>query len=724
MLTRLEGRVARIRYQDPQTSWTVVTLEGREATTTVVGELPGLQVDMEVALQGEWAEHPRHGRQFEAGCYTERVPATQAGLVAYLGSGLVHGFGKKLAERVVNAFGAETMEVIRREPERVAAVKGIGPKRAKALSGVVAERRDREEALVFLYGLGIGGKTGQSIFQRYGPDTVRLVRANPYRLADEERGIGFRRADQYASHLGISNDHPARLRAAAAHALEEARDEGHCYLTRTACADRAAALVDLDPSRLTPAIDSLAESGRVVVEPIPQDPTELACYLPTLYEAERDVAQRLARTVRLARAGADIAGRIAAAALGTGLALAASQRHALELALHSRVTIITGGPGTGKTTITRALCEASADPEKVALAAPTGRAAKRLSEATGRDAKTIHRLLEFSPAELLFRRNEAEPLRAERVVVDEASMIDLPLFASLVRAIAPETDLVLVGDSDQLPPVGPGSPFLDLIASGLVPVARLTEIFRQGRGSAIVEAAHRFNQGIPPRPTPSGGPLSDFYFVQRETPETVLETIRELICRRIPAKFGLDPKTEVQVLAPMKTGPLGVEALNRELQSLLNPGGGGPEDELGLRTGDKVMQVRNDYERGVFNGDLGVVRLVEPSGGRTVVAMDGRDVVYTSEQRQDLVLAYAITVHKSQGSEYRAVVMPVTTQHYRMLQRNLVYTGITRGKELVVLVGSEKAARIAAGRDERAARNSLLAHRLLGAIGAPGGARP
>ena len=723
MGTSIEGLVQQIRFSNDESFWTVAGLkvEGEPHPVAVVGLMPGVEEGMRVRVEGRWDENARFGRQFKIESFEELVPATERGLVGYLASGFVPGVGPAMAKRIVARFGTDTVEVIMRSPHRLAEVAGLGKKRVQAIIDAFQERRGAQDALVFLFGLGIPRGLAMRIYKRYREGTIAFVKRAPYKLAEEVMGIGFQKADQVARGLDIALDDPGRLRAGVYHCLRVARDDGHCYFPRGALVAAAEELLAVATELIDRAVSALAVDGKVVVSDGPDPVDSEIVYLSSLYEAEVESAHQLASLLsQAAPVGTDAAERVAVAAGGLGIALAQGQEAAVRLALERGTVIVTGGPGTGKTTIIRTLIEACGlPPHQVALAAPTGRAAKRMSEATGRDALTIHRLLEFAPADGHFQRDESNPLAIALAIVDEASMVDLPLFYALVRAIPAGAHLVLVGDQDQLPPVGPGSPLTDLITSGRVPVARLTEIFRQGAGSAIVDNAHAVNRGEPLSATPPGTPLQDFYFVAREDPEHICQTIETLVTQRIPERFGLDPVRDVQVLSPMRVGPIGIDALNERLQELLNPL---PEDtpeavkRMGFRVGDKVMQIRNDYDRGVFNGDLGFVRRLDPKAGTLAVVVDDREVLYDREQRDDLVLAYAITIHKSQGSEYPAVVLPVSTHHFKMLRRNLLYTGITRGKRLVVLVGTERAMRIAVSNRGVEVRNTLLDLRLARAL--------
>ncbi len=720
----LEGVVQAIRFVNPENFWTVASLRTNDGDATVVGAMPGLAEGMVVRAEGRWEENPRFGRRFKSDRYTEIVPATKEGLTRYLASGFISGIGDKLAQRIVEAFGDKTIDVILAAPERLSKeVEGLGKKRATALQEAFRERRGAQDALVFLMGLDIPRGLALRILKKYGDGTVAAVQQNPYKLAQEVHGIGFMKADQVARGLHIAADHPERIAAGLIHAMREARDEGHVRVRKTLLLERAMALLDLSGDLLVPVLDGLAANRRVVIAPH-EDPAvnDDVVYLAALFEAEVGVAECLAKLLKKpTQERAE--GPIAAAAARLGLTLAPGQRSAVALAAGASVSIVTGGPGTGKTTIIRTLLESS-DDNKVALAAPTGRAAKRMTEATGRPALTIHRLLEFNPQENAFQRDEDNPIAAELVIIDEASMVDLLLFHALVRALPAGARLVLVGDKDQLPPVGPGAPLTDLIASEKVPVARLTQIYRQGAGSAIVEAAHALNEGRAVLPTPPGEALRDFYFVTRDDPDQIRAMIEHLVAVRIPERFGLDPIRDVQILAPMRAGPIGVEILNERMQAILNPPPKESDDfkleaapGAPFRAGDKVMQIRNDYERGVFNGDMGIVLRV--TNQQLHVEVDEKLIVYERDSWDDLVLAYAVTVHKSQGSEYPAVVIPVSTHHFKMLRRNLLYTAVTRGKRLVVLVGTERAMRIAVGNGSVDVRDSGLAAALARALRAP-----
>jgi len=720
MQEQMEGQVLNIRFSSEETHFVVATLrrDGHLQPTVLVGVLPGIAKGMRVRCNGQWDHNPKFGRQFRAESYMEIVPATPEGIEAYLASGFIPGIGEKMAERIVARFGDEALKVIADDPKQLATIPGLGKKRCEQIAVAFKERRAAQEVMVFLYGLGLTPVMAQKIYRRYADDAIRLIKENPYRLAEDIHSIGFGRADRVARSMGIDHTHPLRMVAGCIHALKEASSDGHCFLPRTVLMERASALLEVDEARCREALQSLTTQNRVVLAEWPVDPLEPAVYLPQLHDAEVGAAQAVARLLSRKIEDQEALKKVDQRASDLGLDLSEDQTRALQLALSQGTSIITGGPGTGKTTILRVLLEAtSLQRNRIACAAPTGRAAKRLSESTGLEAKTIHRLLEYSPVERGFKRDENDPLDADLIIVDEASMLDISLFHSLTRAIDPDARLVLVGDVDQLPPVGPGSPFLDLIQSNKVPVARLSQIFRQGRGSEIVKSAHHINRGLVPTPTGAKTPLQDFYFIRRNEPDSVLDALVELVSERIPKRFGFDPVADVQILSPMRSGVLGIHNLNDVLQNLLNPSGAGLEvGPTTFRVGDKVMQIRNDYDRNVFNGDWGIVTRVLPKDRQLFVEIDGQRVLYERNQFDDLVLAYAISVHKSQGSEYPVVVMPVMTQHFKMLKRNLLYTGMTRGRKLVVLVGSERAMEIAVSRCDDVHRNSMLTTHLEQAI--------
>jgi len=715
----LEGSLDRVVYANEESAWSVVKVapSGGGEAVTAVGKLLGVQPGENLRLEGEWEEDKKFGRQFRVAAYRTITPATLEGIEKYLGSGLIPSIGKVMASRLVAAFGQETLEVIENEPERLSEVQGIGKKRSSEIQRAWVDQREIKEVMVFLQSHGVSTSHAIRIYKTYGPGALGVVRNDPYRLAVDVRGIGFKSADQVASALGLPHDSPQRARAGLLHVLDEASGEGHVYLPEERLLTDASALLGLGEEILRPALDELAAEALVAVEPEAAEDGSPAVFLRALHGAETGLAEALRRLVR--RPGKpleiDVEKALAWFEGKERLELHEQQREAIRRGITSQVLVVTGGPGTGKTTLVRGIVRILlAKKQRVSLAAPTGRAAKRLAEATGKGAATVHRLLEFDPQSRTFQRGPERPLPADVTIVDEASMLDVSLAWSVARAIPEGGRLVFVGDVDQLPSVGPGRVLADLIDSKAVDVVRLTEIFRQAEKSRIVVNAHRVNRGE--MPIESGDERdSDFFFIERGEPEKVLETLLTVVAERIPGSFGLDPLTEVQVLTPMNRGLLGTENLNRELRERLNPTGGAElvrGDRL-LRLGDKVMQLRNNYELDVFNGDLGRVVAIDREDRRLTVALeDGRRVDYESSDLDELTPAFACSIHKSQGSEYPAVVVPLHTQHYVMLERNLLYTALTRAKKLVVLVGERRALGVAVKNRKNRDRFTRLASRL------------
>jgi exodeoxyribonuclease V alpha subunit len=716
--TTLEGTVDRISYRDEESAFTVAKLASPNGEITIVGKLVGVDEGMPLRLRGHWETDRKWGQQFRVDDYELVVPKTTRGIERFLGSKSFAGIGPSLAKRIVEKFGTETLEVIDKAPHRLTEVIGVGAARAKTIAKVISEQRHVQDVMVFLYGVGVSGAFAARIVKRYGKDSIRVVKANPYRLAHEVWGIGFRTADAIAGRLGMLRDAPERLEAGLLHALETSLEDGNLHLPDHQLIERTAELLEIDAALLPARLGALEASGLVVRELLGDRGPCTA--LPEYHEAEVASAQRLAELIRNPprRLTLDIGAAIDAFEHQTSIELADEQRRAVRAALSDSCTVITGGPGVGKTTIVRTIFHlARTAHRKVALAAPTGRAAKRLSEATGAEAMTIHRLLEFNPQSGGFQRDNQHPLDADIVVVDEASMVDAMLFRALVHALRVGSQLVLVGDVDQLPSVGAGAVLSDVIASESVTVIRLTEIFRQAASSKIVTNAHQINRGEMPNLEASDS-TSDFYFVHRDDPEAARAAIVDLVCDRIPSRFALDPISEVQVLTPMHRGELGTAALNRALQQRLNSGADAAAStdlvrgDRTFRRGDKVMQLRNDYERNVFNGDIGVIDWLDASAGALRVDFDGRLTTYERNELDQLVHAYAVSVHKSQGSEYPAVVISLVTQHYMMLQRSLLYTAVTRGKKLVVIVGTKRAIELAVGNTEARRRYTWLAERI------------
>ncbi|MGE5554209.1 MAG: ATP-dependent RecD-like DNA helicase [Betaproteobacteria bacterium] len=730
-MAELTGTVERLTFNNPDTQYVVLRLRlegGGQAT--VVGCFPPPAIGEEASFTGEWVSHPTYGRQFRAAYYELKRPSTLAGIERYLASGVIKGIGPAMAARLVEHFGLATLEVMEKEPHRLREVPGIGPAKAEAIRQALTRQAGVREVMVFLQGHGIGPLTAARIYRTYGAEAVRFLRENPYRLAEEVFGVGFKTADRLARSLGLPSDAPARVEAGLVYLLRQCAGEGHLYFPLHQLVREGAALLAVEPERVLAGVEAAAGRGLVVREPLgrpeegeepPEFPPE-GVYLSQFYHAEREVAARLLALARFPLPSLFLGSTTLAEATAEGdLRLAREQQTALEMALESGVLVLTGGPGTGKTTILRQLIRLFGTAGvSVLLAAPTGRAAKRLSEATGEEAKTVHRLLEYTYAEgqgMRFQRNLDRPLEAGAVVVDEASMLDLPLAYHLLRAIRPGTRLILVGDVDQLPAVGPGNVLRDLIESGVVPTVRLTQVFRQAAQSLIVTNAHRINAGRYPE-LPQGE--GEFVHVPAGNPDEATAAVVELVASRLPAAYGFDPVDDIQVLAPMRRGESGVDNLNRLLQEALNPPRPGlAELRLGpetvFRLGDKVMQIRNNYQKGVFNGDIGRIIDLDPEEGALLVEFAGvaeGPVPYDRPELDELVLSYAITVHKAQGSEYPAVVLPLLTQHYLMLQRNLLYTAITRARRQVTLVGSSKAIAMAVRNNRRERRYTRLAERL------------
>jgi exodeoxyribonuclease V alpha subunit len=718
MAETLSGVIERVTFHNPETGFAVlrVKADGRRDLVTVVGTLASAIAGEYIKAVGGWTQDRDHGLQFKAEQLRTTPPHTVEGIVRYLGSGLIKGIGPHFARKIVEVFGDRTLQVIDESPAFLQEVKGIGPRRVQRIRESWREQQAVRQIMLFLQSHGVGTARAVRIYKTYGDQAIELVRSNPYRLASDIWGVGFHTADQLAERLGIDRASPFRARAAVRYVLQELSGEGHVGYPEAAVIDKTAEMTHDEISRevIAAAIEDGKREDELVREPNAEEPW---LYLKPLFMAELGVARALTRLRDgphpLPRIDTDAALRWVEQRMG--LELAPTQRHAIRQATTQKVLVVTGGPGVGKTTIVRGILEVfAAKGLRCALCAPTGRAAKRLGETTGREAKTIHRLLEFDPALGGFKRDRQQPLEVDLLVVDETSMVDVVLMNQLLRAVPPWACLVLVGDVDQLPSVGPGTVLADVIASGVVPVVRLTEIFRQAGQSWIVRAAHMVNQGELPESAPAG--QGDFYFVEANSPAAVLDRIITLVSERIPSRFGLDPFRDVQVLSPMNRSELGVRNLNTQLQQVLNP----PTESKAevqrygwtFRAGDKVLQTVNDYQKEVFNGDIGRITAIDSEDQEVTVAFDGRSVRYDFGELDELALAYCTSIHKSQGSEYPAVVVPLHTQHYVMLQRNLLYTAITRGKKLVVLVGSRKALAAAVQRQDTARRYTLLRQRL------------
>ncbi|RPI09787.1 MAG: ATP-dependent RecD-like DNA helicase, partial [Zetaproteobacteria bacterium] len=684
---------------------------------TIVGNFPSLTPGESLRVHGLWSHHKKYGKQFRVDRYEPVVPATVIGIQKYLGSGMIKGIGPVFATRLVEAFGAETLKVIEEAPERLAEVEGIGPVRRQRIAVAWAEQREIREVMLFLQGHGVSPAYAVRIFKAYGQAAIAIVRENPYRLARDIRGIGFKTADKIARELGIPADSPLRAAAGILHTLNELTDDGHVYVPEAELLRAAEEALEIPAALLPDAIATLAADEAVVVETLAAG---RAVYLSALHLSETQLARRVGDLLRAPRAvpAIDLAEALPWVERETGLALTEEQREAVRLAFQEKLLVVTGGPGTGKTTILQALIRLlEAKQLRMHLASPTGRAAKRLAEVTGREAATLHRLLEWNPREGGFQRNSRNPIETDFVVVDEASMIDVLLAHRLLQAIPLTATLLLAGDADQLPSVGPGTFLRDLLAVPGIPAIRLTTIFRQAAQSRIVSNAHRVNRGeFPDLGVTGAGQAQDFFFLAEDDPEKLQRLVVDLAARRLPGRYGFDPVEDIQVLTPMHRGPIGAGQLNVALQAALNPPREGRSEILRggrvFRVGDRVMQLRNNYDKEVYNGDLGRIAGVDLLDQEVIVRVDGRAVAYDLSEMDELALAYAATVHKSQGSEYPAVIVPVHTTHYPMLQRNLLYTALTRAKTLLVVVGTKKAIAIATRNDAFRRRYSRLAERL------------
>jgi exodeoxyribonuclease V alpha subunit len=694
----LVGSVERVTFHNALNGFTVLKVKarGRRDLVAVVGHAATISAGESIHAVGQWLTDSTHGLQFRADILAATPPTNVEGIARYLGSGMVRGIGPKLAERIVGAFGESTFDIIESDPERLRDVEGIGAFRCARIAAGWVEQKAVRDIMVFLHSNGVGTSRAVRIFKTYGHEAIKIMTENPYRLAEDIRGIGFRTADAIAMRLGMAREAPQRLRAGVAFALQEATDEGHCGLPSAALAELATGLLEVEPMLIATALKAALQEGQVIADTIGGEP---CLFLPSLYQAEHGIALGLIALAKdpLPWPKIDVTRALAWVEARSGKTLAPSQRTAVSRILSAKIAVLTGGPGVGKTTLLDAILRIlTAKGTRVLLAAPTGRAAKRMSEQTRFEAKTLHRLLEFDPREGGFRRNANNPLDCDLLIIDEASMVDTPLLFAAVQALPRRSALLLVGDVDQLPSVGPGQVLADIIGSGAVEVAALREVFRQAAASRIVVNAHRINRGEMPE-WPQRGEASDFWFVDAKDPQTGASKVVEIVRERIPRRFGLDPVRDIQVLCPMQRGELGARALNQDLQRALNPNPASGVERFGqtFAPGDKVMQTENDYDREVFNGDLGIVLHVDTEDNALVVDFDGRAVSYPFAELDNLTLAYASTIHKSQGSEYPAVVITLATQHYRMLARNLLYTAVTRGKRLVVIVGQKRALAIA-----------------------------
>ncbi len=723
-MARIQGQIERITYHNEDNGYSVLKLQvpGCHDLVTAVGSFVSITPGETLSLEGEWTDHPRFGRQFKVERYETTAPATLVGITKYLGSGLIKGIGPVTAKRIVERFGDQTLEVIEHEVERLQEIEGVGPYRVKQIRQAWEDQKEIREVMLFLRSHDVSAAYAVKIYKRYGSNSLRVLKENPYQLAMDISGIGFKTADRIAGRLGFPPDSPLRAEAGLLYMLFKMAEAGHVCVPEQYLLDQTAAELEIERPSLEEGLRRLEENHRVVRQPLEGEVAawfgdHIAVYVRGFHQAETQISRRLKQRIRTPsmKRGINVDQAMDWLRARVPFKLAPLQEEAVRKALVEQQIIITGGPGTGKTTLIQAISTLYREMKgRVCLAAPTGRAAKRLHEATGQAAATIHRLLEFSPQEGGFKRNEKNPLKADLVIIDEASMIDCTLMHHFLKAVPVHATLVMVGDVDQLPSVGAGNVLQDLIDSERIAVVRLTEIFRQARRSRIVVNAHRIREGQFPITQDRAGDLADFYFIEKEDPEQAVGIVLKLCQERIPARFKLDPVEDIQVLAPMNRGAVGTQRLNAELQEVLNP------QKVVLERGgrvfrlhDKVMQVRNNYDKGVFNGDLGRIRKIDLENQELQVLTDERVVAYDFSELDELMLAYAVTVHKAQGSEYPAVVIPLLMQHYVMLQRNLLYTAVTRGRKLVVVVGSKRALGLAVRNNRTQQRYSLLKARLM-----------
>jgi len=722
-LIELEGQIDAITYSNDETGYTVIRLnvQGFRDPVTIVGNITSPTPGEILSVKGYWTDHPRFGRQFKVETHHIKFPATVDGIKKYLGSGLIKGIGPVMAARIVGQFRETTLDIIDHHIERLEEIDGIGPKRVEMIKKAWTDQKEIRDVMIFLQDHGVGPGYAARIFRQYGNNSISVVTGNPYKLAMDIHGIGFTMADKIARNLGFEKTAPARAEAGVLYVMNQLAEEGHVYYPYDLLTERCKDILEVERDLIIKAIGSVSLEKRIIIEDLDSDaegsaPDKKAVYLARFHVAETEIAHSLLRILSSAKNIRNIDAEKALPWVQTRIkmTLAPKQIEAVKRAVSDKVMVITGGPGTGKTTIIKAAITIYHElGARIFLAAPTGRASKRMSEAAGCPAKTIHRLLEFSPQHGGFQRNRENPLEVDVLIIDEVSMIDTILMHRLLNAVPDNAALILVGDENQLPSIGAGSVLKDIIRSGTVTVVELKEIFRQSGTSRIIVNAHRINNGLMPELIQEKGDLEDFYFIEQEDPKHALDIITELVGIRIPRRFGLDPVDDIQVLSPMHKGIAGTENLNRTLQETLNPSGATlTRGDRIFRVHDKVIQTKNNYDKDVFNGDIGRIDAITPEDQQVTINFDGAQITYDYSELDEISPAYAISVHKSQGSEYPAVVLPLLSQHYIMLQRNLIYTAVTRGKRLVVIVGSRRALVMAIKNNRVMNRYTCLAERL------------
>jgi len=730
-IEELTGQIERITYTNEENGYTIARLSvyGRRELVTVVGNLMAPTPGEVVKLKGEWSNHARYGEQFKITHCQTSVPASAHGIQKYLGSGLIKGIGPVMAKRIVKEFGTQTLDIIEKDIDRLTQVEGIGTKRIEMIRKAWEDQKEIRDVMLFLQDHEVSSGYAAKIFKQYANRSIQVVTDNPYRLATDIFGIGFMTADRIAEKLGFDKNSRLRAEAGILYVLNRLSDEGHVYFPYDLLLSKCREVLEVQPETIVEALDAIATEKRVVIQEM-NDAADMSgdgrgVYLARHYVSETGIAQHLKIILTTPKAirGINVDKAVSWVQQRLDISLATDQVRAVKSAAENKVLVITGGPGTGKTTIINAILTIfSRLNVRIHLAAPTGRAAKRMSEITGRESKTIHRMLEYSLQKGGFQKNEDSPLDCDLLVIDEASMIDTVLMYHLLKAVPPDATFILVGDVNQLPSVGAGNVLADIIRSGAAPVVELHEIFRQAKESRIVVNAHRINSGLLPSLKPSKDRIDDFYFIQRENPEAVLTEIVQLVTERIPGKFGFDPFNDIQVLTPMHKGVVGAGNLNMALQQALNPTGEAlARGDRSLKVNDKVMQVRNNYEKEVFNGDMGRIARVDPEVREAIISFDGRLIPYDFAELDEIVLSYAVSVHKSQGSEYPVVIVPLVMQHYMLLQRNLMYTAVTRGRKLVILIGDKKALAIAVSNNKTRKRYTRLKERLMSGTRLPPG---